>query len=235
MRGQAQARCHLVILCPAEPRGQLYCVSRLSGATCSTLWPPTPNSPAAKHEGSECGFWSCAPGNRLPVTKYLLCDLRGVLGNVKYQDAVRHSSGAVLRVVRMSGGWQGRTAWGGDGVGGPAHPPGCCQKWAGMRELAYSVFTILMGHVDPPWRLCFLQEGRRTTAFSVSQGLARHHPQLLGLGSPLVSMASGCWVPRAKVTLLWATDSSVAKVSHELRDDVRGSGLVWEGSPRWYS
>ena len=68
------------------------------------------------------------------------------------------SSGAVLRVVRMSGGWQGRTAWGGDGVGGPAHPPGCCQKWAGMRELAYSVFTILMGHVDPPWRLCFAGE-----------------------------------------------------------------------------
>lgn len=158
MRGQAQARCHLVILCPAEPRGQLYCVSRLSGATCSTLWPPTPNSPAAKHKGSECGFWSCAPGNRLPVTKYLLCDLRGLLGNVKYQDAVRHSSGAVLRVVRMSGGWQGRTAWGGDGVGGPAHPPGCCQKWAGMRELAYSVFTILTGHVDPPWRLCFAGE-----------------------------------------------------------------------------
>ena len=44
----------------------------------------------------------------------------------------------------------------GDGVGGgPACLPGCCQKWAGMRELAHSVFTMLTGHVVPPWRLCF--------------------------------------------------------------------------------
>ena len=231
MRGQAQARCHLVILCPAEPRGQLYCVSRLSGATCSTLWPPTPNSPAAKHEGSECGFWSCAPGNRLPVTKYLLCDLRGLLGNVKYQDAVRQLRGCAQGCQDVGGlARQDGVGWGRRGRAGPP-------AWV-LSEVGRHARAGILGLHNPDGprgstlevMLC-----RRTTAFSVSQGLARHHPQLLGLGSPLVSMASACWVPRAKVTLLWATDSSVAKVSHELRDDVRGSGLVWEGSPRWYS
>ena len=70
-------------------------------------------------------------------------------------------------------------------------------------------------------------------AFSVCQGLTHHHPPPLGLSSPLALTAPGCRVSRAKVTLLQATGSSV-EVLHEPRDHVRGSRLVWDGSPRWY-
>ena len=53
------------------------------------------------------------------------------------------------------------------------------------------------------------------------------------LWGQLTSGLDGFWVlgVKGQGRLALATGSSVAKVSHELRDHVRGSGLVREGSP----
>ena len=118
----------------------------------------------------------------------------------------------------------------GDGVGGPARSPGCCQKWAGMLELVHSVFTMLTGHVDPPWRLCFAGRTANNSLLSLPRTGSPPPP---AFGAQLTSGLDGFRVLGVKGQghLALATGSSVAKVSHELRDHVRGSGLVWEGSP----
>lgn len=149
--------------------------------------PPTAPRQSTEAQSVGSGAGLLGTGSLSPTTCRVTS---GGSGKCRVSGCRATARGPLLSAVRMLGaGKAGRC------VGGLARPPGCCQKWAGIREPAHSVFTSLMGHKDPPWRLCVAGRMANDRLLSLPR---THSPPPPAFGAQLTSGLDGFRVPGVK-------------------------------------